>query len=39
MVRWLEEKDEALRHDHRAKDLPDEIDPQTLEDLKALGHI
>jgi arylsulfatase A-like enzyme len=39
LERWLQEKYEALTRDHRAKDLPDEIDPQTLEDLKALGYI
>jgi arylsulfatase A-like enzyme len=36
---WLDEKYEALKDDHRARDLSDEIDPQVLEDLKALGYI
>jgi arylsulfatase A-like enzyme len=36
---WLDEKYEALTRDHRAKSLSDEIDPQVLEDLKALGYI
>jgi arylsulfatase A-like enzyme len=36
---WLLEKYEALTDDHRTKDLSDEIDPQVLEDLKALGYI
>jgi hypothetical protein len=34
---WLDEKYETLKGDHRAKDVSDEIDPQALEDLKALG--
>jgi len=36
---WLEEKYDALSQDHRSEDLSDEIDPQVLEDLKALGYI
>ena len=36
---WLRQKHEALTRDHRSKALTDEIDPQTLEDLKALGYI
>ena len=35
---WLEEKYDALSRDHRSEDLSDEIDPQVLEDLKALGY-
>jgi arylsulfatase A-like enzyme len=36
---WLREKYEALSRDHRTGELSDEIDPQILEDLKALGYI
>jgi len=36
---WLREKHDALTRDHRSKTLSDEIDPQILEDLKALGYI
>jgi len=36
---WLLDKHESLTRDHRAKSLADEIDPQLLEDLKALGYI
>jgi arylsulfatase A-like enzyme len=36
---WLLDKHEALTGDHRTKSLSDEIDPQVLEDLKALGYI
>ena len=39
MERWLLEKHEELTSDHRAESLADEIDPQLLEDLKALGYI
>ena len=35
----LREKFEELSADHRSKSLQDEIDPQLLEDLKALGYI
>jgi arylsulfatase A-like enzyme len=37
--RWLDAKYDSLRRDHRAESLSDEIDPQILEDLKALGYI
>jgi arylsulfatase A-like enzyme len=37
--RWLIEKYEALASDHRTKSPADEIDPQVLEDLEALGYI
>jgi arylsulfatase A-like enzyme len=37
--RWLLSKYQALTRDHRTKSLSDEIDPQVLEDLKALGYI
>jgi arylsulfatase A-like enzyme len=36
---WLQEKYEALAQDHRSKSVSDELDPQTLEDLKALGYL
>ena len=36
---WLSKKYEALTRDHRTESLSDEIDPQVLEDLKALGYI
>lgn len=36
---WLKEKHEALSEDHRAGDGSTEVDPQVLEDLKALGYI
>ena len=36
---WLRQKHEALTQDHRSKSLSDEIDPQLLEDLKALGYL
>ncbi len=36
---WLLDKYQALTRDHRTKSLSDEIDPQVLEDLKALGYI
>jgi arylsulfatase A-like enzyme len=39
LERWLLDKYEELSHDHRTKGLTDEIDPQLLEDLKALGYI
>jgi arylsulfatase A-like enzyme len=35
---WLVEKYDTLSRDHRSEDLSDEIDPQVLEDLKALGY-
>ncbi len=35
---WLVEKYDALSRDHRSEDFSDEIDPQVLEDLKALGY-
>jgi arylsulfatase A-like enzyme len=39
LERWILEKHEALSRDHRTESLADEIDPQLLEDLKALGYI
>jgi arylsulfatase A-like enzyme len=39
LERWLLQKYEELSGDHRTKSLTDEIDPQLLEDLKALGYI
>jgi arylsulfatase A-like enzyme len=36
---WLRQKHDALTQDHRSKSLTDEIDPEILEDLKALGYI
>lgn len=37
--RWLQEKHQALTQDHRSRTLSEEMDPQVLEDLKALGYI
>lgn len=39
LERWLLDKHESLTRDHRTKSLSDEIDPELLEDLKALGYI
>jgi arylsulfatase A-like enzyme len=39
LERWILEKHEDLSGDHRAKSPADEIDPELLEDLKALGYI
>ncbi len=39
LERWLLDKHESLTGDHRTKSLSDEIDPELLEDLKALGYI
>jgi arylsulfatase A-like enzyme len=39
LERWLRDKFAALSGDHRTKGLEDEIDPELLEDLKALGYI
>ncbi|MCG6927383.1 MAG: sulfatase [Acidobacteria bacterium] len=39
LERWLLDKYEKLSGDHRAESPTDEIDPEILEDLKALGYI
>jgi len=39
LERWILDKHEDLSGDHRAKSPADEIDPELLEDLKALGYI